>query len=107
MKIAELYSVLDEIAPFSTQESWDNSGLVLGSPNVQAGRIYASLDVDSELLETLEPNSTLLTHHPLIFKGLKQLDLSVYPSNLIAKMIAKNISLISLHTNFDKALLNR
>lgn len=107
MKIFELYAILDEIAPFLTQESWDNSGLILGSMSSDVGRVYASLDVDSNLIDEIEPNSTLLTHHPLIFRGLKQLDTSIYPVNLIAKMLGKRINLISLHTNFDKALLNK
>lgn len=106
MTLAKLYEILNHIAPFDTQESWDNSGLILGDMSRECGKIYASLDITKGLIDELSPNSTLLTHHPLIFKGLKRLDLSLYPASIIAKMIQKNIALISLHTNFDKALLN-
>jgi len=48
----------------------------------------------------------LITHHPLIFSGLKELDFSRYPANLIQKMVKKNISNIAMHTNFDITHLN-
>lgn len=106
MKISELYKILDEIAPFASQASWDNSGLLLGSQEDDFSKIYASLDIDNTLLDEIEENSLLLSHHPLIFKGLKKID-DIYPSSLLKKMIKKDIKLISLHTNFDLALLNR
>ena len=107
MKISEIYKILDEIAPFETQESWDNSGLIVGSMQNEFENIYLSLDIDSDMIETLEKNSLLITHHPLIFKGLKEINYDRYPSNLIKKLIIKNISLIAMHTNYDKAHLNR
>ncbi len=107
MKIRELYNILDEIAPFNTQENWDNSGIIIGSMENEFKKIYLSLDIDSKLVDSLEENSLLITHHPLIFSGLKTIDYDKYPSNIIKKMIQKNISLISLHTNYDKAHLNR
>lgn len=107
MKISEIYAILDEIAPFCDQESWDNSGLILGDFKSEFERIYLSLDLDSALVEKAKPNSLFITHHPLIFKGLKSLNPSLYPANLIYKMVQKNISLISLHTNYDKHILNK
>jgi dinuclear metal center YbgI/SA1388 family protein len=107
MKVFEIYEILDKIAPFETQESWDNSGLIVGSMQNKIEKIYLSLDVDSALCDTLEENSLLITHHPLIFKGLKELDFERYPSNIIKKLIKKNITLIAMHTNYDKAHLNQ
>ncbi|WP_229932916.1 Nif3-like dinuclear metal center hexameric protein [Campylobacter majalis] len=106
MKIGEIYKFLDEIAPFDTQEAWDNSGLLIGSFDDEIERIYLALDIDSEFLQNAMPNSLIIAHHPLIFKGLKSLDFTRYPSNLINLMIKKNISLIAAHTNYDKAVLN-
>ena len=106
MKIAEIYKILDEICPFASQESWDNSGLQVGSFDSEFEQIYLSLDLDSELLQNVLPNSLIITHQPLICKGLKSLDYSLYPSSLIREMMIKNISLISLHTNADLAFLN-
>ena len=106
MKIGEIYKILDEISPFVSQEEWDNSGLLVGSFETCAQRVYLSLDVDDELLDEAQPNSLIIAHHPLIFKGLKSLNLDKYPSSLIAKMMAKNLSLIAMHTNYDLSHLN-
>lgn len=107
MKIAEIYQILDEVAPFEAQESWDNSGLLLGKMDDEFDKIYASIDLDSNLIQKIEKNSLIITHHPLIFKGLKSLNPSIYPSNLIYEIIKKDIKLISMHTNFDKFVLNK
>ncbi len=108
MKIAEIYEILNSVAPFEMQENWDNSGLLLGEMNTQLkGKIYLSLDLDSDLIENAEENSLFITHHPLIFGGIKVINPLKFPGNLIYKMIKKNISLISVHTNFDKCVLNQ
>jgi len=107
MRIREIYNFLNELSPFSLQSEWDNSGLLVGDSNTIVKTIYLSLDIDSELLENVDNNSLIITHHPLIFKGIKKIDYCLYPTNLIQKMIQKNISLISMHTNFDKTHLNK
>ena len=107
MKLSKIYNILDEISPFSMQESWDNSGLILGDLDSEISNIVLSIDVDENLINSLEKNTLLITHHPLIFKGLKQLDYNKYPTNLLHKMIEKNISNIAMHTNFDLTDLNR
>ncbi|MEA3228545.1 MAG: Nif3-like dinuclear metal center hexameric protein [Campylobacterota bacterium] len=106
MKIVEIYKELDKISPFELQEPWDNSGLIVGDFNQEIETIVLSIDVDEKLIDSLDENTLLITHHPLIFKGLKEVDFSKYPSNLIHKMIRKNISNIAMHTNFDITDLN-
>ena len=106
MKIYEIYKFLDELSPFDLQESWDNSGLMIGDMNQEVNKIALSIDVDEELIDSLEKDTLLITHHPLIFGGLKELDFNKYPANLIQKMIRKNISNIAMHTNFDLTHLN-
>ncbi len=107
MKLKQIYSILDELSPFELQEPWDNSGLQVGEMDDEVEQVYLSLDVDSALLEKVRENSLIISHHPLIFKGLKQLNSSLYPSKLIKKMIKKDIYLIAMHTNFDTTHLNR
>ena len=106
MKIAEIYTYLDELSPFTLQEKWDNSGLIVGEMSQEISQIALSIDVDEKLLDTLEENTLLITHHPLIFTGLKQLAFDKYPANLLQKMVQKNISNIAMHTNFDQTHLN-
>jgi len=106
MKILEIYEFLDKLSPFELQESWDNSGLLVGDFEQDIKKIVLSIDVDEELIDSLEDSTLLITHHPIIFSGLKQLEFNKYPANLIQKMIQKNISNIAMHTNFDKTHLN-
>ena len=106
MKILEIYEYLNELSPFEIQESWDNSGLLIGDFKDDISKIALSIDVDEQLIDSLDENTLLITHHPIIFGGLKQLEFSKYPANLIQKMIKKNISNIAMHTNFDQTHLN-
>lgn len=106
MKIEEIYQKLNEISPFELQEKWDNSGLLIGDMNREFEHIALALDLDKESLEQAKENTLFIVHHPLIFSGLKQLDFSVYPANLLEIMVKKNLSLIAMHTNFDKTHLN-
>lgn len=107
MKIKDIYKFLDQISPFDTQEDWDNCGLNIGELNDTVKKIYISLDIDSEIIKNIDKNSLIITHHPLIFKSLKNINFDSFPSNIIKKMVKKDISLISMHTNFDKSHLNK
>jgi len=106
MKISEIYQKLNEISPFELQEKWDNSSLLVGDMNREFEHIALGLDLDHNTLAEAKENTLFIVHHPLIFSGLKQLDFSVYPANLLEIMVKKNLSLIAMHTNFDKTHLN-
>ena len=106
MKIEEIYNFLNELSPFDIQEKWDNSGLIVGDFSEEISKIVLSIDLDENLIDSLDENTLLITHHPLIFSGLKQLNFNKYPANLLHKMIRKNISNIAMHTNFDITHLN-
>ena len=106
MKISEIYEKLNKISPFELQERWDNSGLLVGDINREFEYIALGLDLDKETLEQAKENTLFIVHHPLIFSGLKELDFSKYPANLLEIMVKKNLSLIAMHTNFDKTHLN-
>ena len=106
MKIKDIYNILDTISPFSLQEDWDNSGLIVGSFEDKFSKVYISLDLDLNLLNDIEANSLIITHHPLIFKPLKKVNYNNYSSKILKILIKKDIKLISMHTNFDKTHLN-
>lgn len=106
MTIGAIYRFLDELSPFEMQESWDNSGLLLGDFTLEVKQVVLSIDIDEALIDTLEEDTLVVTHHPIIFGGLKQLRFNEYPSKLLRKMIRKNISNIAMHTNFDQTHLN-
>lgn len=106
MTIREIYTYLDGLSPFDLQESWDNSGLLIGDFSQEISQVVLSIDIDAALIESMEENSLLITHHPIIFGGLKQLQFNQYPAKIIAPMIRKNIANIAMHTNFDQTHLN-
>jgi dinuclear metal center YbgI/SA1388 family protein len=105
MKLRDIYNFLDEISPFNLQEEWDNSGINVGI-NEEIERIYLSLDIDDSVIEKLKPNSLLITHHPLIFRGIKKVNYNSFSTKYLISLIQKNCSLIAMHTNFDKSHLN-
>ncbi|MAC84601.1 MAG: Nif3-like dinuclear metal center hexameric protein [Arcobacter sp.] len=107
MKVKEIYAFLDELSPFELQEKWDNAGLLVGSFDDEVKKVYISIDLDEQLLDEVEENSLIITHHPLIFKGLKRVNYDSYSTKLLQKLIKKDISLISMHTNIDKTHLNK
>jgi GTP cyclohydrolase I len=107
LKVKEIYAFLDELSPFELQEKWDNAGLLVGSFDDEVKKVYISIDLDEQLLDEVEENSLIITHHPLIFKGLKRVNYDSYSTKLLQKLIKKDISLISMHTNIDKTHLNK
>ena len=106
MKIRDIYNYLDSISPFGLQEKWDNSGLIVGNMNDEFDNIYISLDLDLDMIGKVKKNSLIITHHPLIFTALKTVNNDSYSTKILKKLIKKDISLISMHTNIDKTHLN-
>ncbi|MDO4673826.1 Nif3-like dinuclear metal center hexameric protein [Campylobacter sp.] len=106
MKLSEIYHFLNTLSPFERQESWDNSGILLGDLEGEISTLYLSLDVDEALVKGAEENSLIITHHPLIFKGLKHFCGGSYPRAFLRELIRKNVALIALHTNYDLSHLN-
>ncbi|APW66420.1 MULTISPECIES: Nif3-like dinuclear metal center hexameric protein [Arcobacteraceae] len=107
MLVQNIYDFLDDLSPFSLQEKWDNAGLLVGSFDDEIKKIYISIDLDEELIDEIEENSLIITHHPLIFSGLKRVNYDSYSTKLLQKLIKKDICLISMHTNIDKTHLNK
>jgi len=107
MKLHEILEHLNELSPFELQESWDNSGLIVGHPEREAERVVVSLDLDRNMMEQQPEGTLFVVHHPLIFGKLTELDFRFYPANVIEGLIRKRQSLIAMHTNFDRTHLNR
>jgi len=107
MKLRDILDLLNQLSSFELQESWDNSGLVVGHPEREAERVVASLDLDASMIESQPEGTLFVVHHPLIFGKLTELDFRRYPANLIEELIRKGQSLVAMHTNFDQTHLNR
>jgi len=106
VKIKDIYNYLNNLTPFELQEKWDNSGLIVGNMEDQFENIYISLDLDLDMIKNIEPNSIIITHHPLIFRPIKKVNDDRYATKLLKILIKKDIALISMHTNIDKTHLN-
>jgi dinuclear metal center YbgI/SA1388 family protein len=99
--VKDIYSFLDSLAPFSTSAPWDNTGLLVGNENSEVKRVMLSLDVTGDVIDEAIENSVdlVITHHPLIFEGVK----SVTADTLLYKAVSSGISFISSHTCLDIA----
>lgn len=106
MKIEKVISVLEEFAPVVLQESYDNSGLILGSRQDEVSSALICLDVTEAILdEAIENNfGIIISHHPLIFKGVKKLNSKNSVERIIVKAIKNNIAIYSIHTNADNVI---
>jgi dinuclear metal center YbgI/SA1388 family protein len=105
MLVKELLNTIDSVVPFSWAEEWDNSGLIAGDPEAPVKGIAICLDPDIQALEFTAGKecSVLVSHHPLIFSPLKRIDVSSGIGETIAFALKHNISVISMHTNWDSS----
>ena len=101
MKALELYNLINEFAPFSTAEDWDNSGLLIGSPECDSDCVLLTLDVTEAAVEEAVAVGAkiIVAHHPVIFHPLKKLA----ADSLFAKLVKNDITVICAHTNLDFA----
>ena len=79
-KIKEVTSYLESLAPLSSQESYDNCGLIVGDPTTEVSGVLLSLDcIEKTIEEAIELECNLVVaHHPIVFKGLKKINGSDY-----------------------------
>jgi dinuclear metal center YbgI/SA1388 family protein len=101
--IGDICLILENFAPLSLQESYDNTGLILGNSEDPVTGILTSLDVTEAVLdEAMELGYNLIvTHHPLIFNGVKRINGKNTLDKCLIKAIRNNISLYAGHTNVD------
>ncbi|TVQ92285.1 MAG: Nif3-like dinuclear metal center hexameric protein [Bacteroidetes bacterium] len=106
MKLGELVKAFEQIAPFSLQEDYDNSGIQFGDPEKEVKRGLVCIDITEEIIdEAIEKQCDLvISHHPLIFRGIKKLTGKHYTERALIKAIKHDISLISVHTNLDSVI---
>lgn len=100
----ELYRALDKRIPVAHKEDWDNDGaMLLPDAAFHVQRILCTLDVSDEVVDYAKKNSfdLILSHHPLIFAGVKALDGENPVSRRILLLLASNIAVFSFHTRLD------
>jgi dinuclear metal center YbgI/SA1388 family protein len=103
MKLIDLCSYLDSAIPISFQEGYDNSGLQVGLPEREVSSALISLDITEEVIEEAISAGCdlIISHHPLIFSGIKKITGSSFRERILIKAIQHKIALYSSHTNLD------
>ena len=104
MKIRDVIAPIEEFAPLSLQESYDNAGLIVGRLDDELqGGVLLAVDVTEEVIaEAIEKNCGLIiTHHPIIFHPLKRFNSSSVVERCVEMAIRNNIALYACHTNLD------
>lgn len=103
MQIAEILDHLEQIAPPSLQESYDNSGLIVGERTAKVNGVLISLDcVEQTVQEAIDRKCNLIVaHHPIVFSGLKRFNNSNYVERTVQMAIKHDIAIYAIHTNLD------
>ncbi len=104
-RVKDITDILEAHYPISLAEKWDNVGLQIGSHQNMVRKIMISLDLDSKVLkQAIEQQADLIiTHHPLFFNPIKNIDYDTAQGSLISQIIKHNINIYAAHTNLDSA----
>ena len=107
MKLIKLIEKMEQIAPPSLALDWDNVGLLVGDIDKNVKKVVLSVDATEDVIsQAIEEKADLIiTHHPLIFKGLKRVSSVDMVGKRILKLAEHKIALYSMHTNFDVAVM--
>ncbi len=105
MTIRDIYRLLDAVAPFETQEDFDNSGLLVGDPEQEVTSVLFALDATEAVIREAEAlgANLIVTHHPLMFEAIRRVTAETYEGRVISHLIRSGIGLIASHTCLDRA----
>jgi dinuclear metal center YbgI/SA1388 family protein len=106
MKVRDIVAAIEEFAPLGIQEKWDNSGLCIGSPEDEVNSVLLGLDCTPELVDEAVACGAdmIVTHHPLIFSGLKKISPDDLVGAAVIKAVKAGISIYAAHTSADKVI---
>ncbi len=103
MTVREVCAIIEELAPCAYQEGYDNSGLLIGDSGMEVSGVLVALDLTESVLDEAiaKRRNLILTHHPIIFKGLKKLCGDTLVERCVIKAIQQGIAVYAAHTNMD------
>jgi len=106
MILRDLITHLEDVAPPVYQEAYDNAGLITGSPEMEVTGVLVCLDsTEAVIAEAVKNNcNVVVAHHPIVFKGLKQLTGRNYVERVIIDAIRAGVAIYAIHTNLDNVL---
>lgn len=105
MRIKDIISKVETLAPAELAEEWDNVGLMVGDLNAECTGVMLALDLTCDVIGQAEKEecNLIITHHPFIFRPIKRIDFCDAKGRAIKLLIENGISVYSAHTNLDKA----
>ncbi len=103
MKCKDIIEKIEEKYPVSFAEDWDNSGFLAGDASWDVKKVFLALDATDEVIDAAIRcgSDMIITHHPLIFLGMKRVTADDFIGRRIIKMMQHNICYYAMHTNFD------
>ncbi|MFI5163890.1 MAG: Nif3-like dinuclear metal center hexameric protein [Bacteroidia bacterium] len=106
MRIKTITSYLESIAPLSLQEEYDNSGLIIGNEDNEVIGALICIDCTETVIDEAikKKCNFIISHHPIIFRGLKKITGKNYVERVVLKAIQNNISIYAIHTNLDNVI---
>jgi dinuclear metal center YbgI/SA1388 family protein len=106
LRIHEIVSAFEAVAPLALQESYDNSGLIVGEMGAQVSKALLCLDSTEAVVDEAIANGCdlIIAHHPIVFGGLKRFTGGDYVQRALIKAIRNNIAIYACHTNLDNVL---
>ena len=104
MKVKDIIGAVEEFAPACVQEEWDNSGLIIGSPEDEISGVLVAFDCTPETVEEAvrEGCGIIVTHHPLIFKGIRRIAPGDPVCDAVIKAVRAGVAIYAAHTSADK-----
>ena len=107
MKIKNICDFLESYAPLAYQEDYDNSGLIVGNPEMELTKGLVCLDCTEAVVnEAIETGANIIiAHHPIVFSGIKQFQGKTYVERVVMKAIQHQIAIYAIHTNLDNVKL--
>jgi len=104
--VSDIAGIMEQIAPVSLAEEWDNCGLQVGAADWIVDKIWVALDPLLPVIEAAVKHDAdlVITHHPLIFRGLKRIDLDTFEGKVIATALGNKTAIYAAHTNLDSAV---
>ena len=104
--VKSICELIEDVAPLSLQESYDNAGLLVGDPQMSVKGVLVSIDITEAVIEEAiqKQCNLIISHHPLIFSGLKQLVGKNEVQRCVILAIKNDIAIYAAHTNLDNVL---
>ena len=103
MKLKDITNIIEKWSPLDQAETLDNVGLLVGNPNNNVDKALITIDATEDVIdEAINQNCNLvITFHPIIFSGIKQITEKTYVERVVEKAIKNDINIYAIHTNLD------